>query len=63
LTKTAGATTLISEGDVRAVGTALQSRRDRRGVAAAPCCSRLPVDLMHESDPELDRVLLGSGPP
>ena len=34
---------------------------DRRGVAAALRYSRLPVDLMHESDPELDRVLLGPG--
>jgi len=36
---------------------------DRRGLAAALRYSRLPVDLMHESDPEPDRVLLGSGPP
>jgi alkylation response protein AidB-like acyl-CoA dehydrogenase len=34
---------------------------DRRGLAAALRYSRLPVDLMHESDPELDRVLLGDG--
>ena len=34
---------------------------DRRGLAAALRYSRLPVDLMHEADPELDRVLLGSG--
>jgi alkylation response protein AidB-like acyl-CoA dehydrogenase len=34
---------------------------DRRGLAAALRYSRLPVDLMHESDPELDRVLLGPG--
>jgi acyl-CoA dehydrogenase len=31
---------------------------DRRGYAAALRYARLPVDLMHESDPELDRVLL-----
>jgi hypothetical protein len=30
-------------------------------VAAALRYSRLPVDLMHEVDPELDRLLLGSG--
>jgi len=34
---------------------------DRRGLAAALRYSRLPVDLMHESDLELDRTLLGSG--
>ena len=34
---------------------------DRRGLAAALRFSRVPVDLMHEVDPELDRVLLGSG--
>jgi hypothetical protein len=34
---------------------------DRRGLAAALRYSRAPVDLMHEVDPELDRVLLGSG--
>jgi alkylation response protein AidB-like acyl-CoA dehydrogenase len=34
---------------------------DRRGLAAALRYSRQPVDLMHESDPELDRVLLGPG--
>jgi len=34
---------------------------DRRGLAAALRYSRVPVDLMHEVDPELDRVLLGSG--
>jgi hypothetical protein len=32
---------------------------DRRGYAAAMRYSRLPVDLMHELDPELDRLLLG----
>jgi acyl-CoA dehydrogenase len=31
---------------------------DRRGYAAAMRYSRLPVDLMHEVDPELDRELL-----
>jgi alkylation response protein AidB-like acyl-CoA dehydrogenase len=31
---------------------------DRRGYAAAMRYSRLPVDLMHEVDPALDRVLL-----
>jgi hypothetical protein len=31
---------------------------DRRGYAAAMRYSRLPVDLMHEVDPELDRILL-----
>lgn len=34
---------------------------DRRGFAAALRYSRLPVDLIHEVDPELDRLLLGSG--
>ena len=34
---------------------------DRRDVAAALRYSRLPVDRMHESDPELDRVLPGAG--
>jgi hypothetical protein len=32
---------------------------DRRGYAAALRYSRLPTDLMHELDPELDRLLLG----
>jgi alkylation response protein AidB-like acyl-CoA dehydrogenase len=32
---------------------------DRRGYAAALRFSRLPVDLMHELDPALDRLLLG----
>lgn len=32
---------------------------DRRGFAAALRYSRLPVDLIHEVDPELDRLLLG----
>jgi alkylation response protein AidB-like acyl-CoA dehydrogenase len=32
---------------------------DRRGYAAALRFSRLPVDLIHEQDPELDRLLLG----
>jgi len=32
---------------------------DRRGYAAALRYARLPVDLMHEIDPQLDRVLLG----
>jgi hypothetical protein len=31
---------------------------DRRGYAAAMRYSRLPVDLMHEVDPALDRELL-----
>jgi alkylation response protein AidB-like acyl-CoA dehydrogenase len=31
---------------------------DRRGYAAALRYSRLPVDLMHELDPQLDRLLL-----
>jgi hypothetical protein len=35
---------------------------DRRGLAAALRYSRAPVDLMHESDPELDRALLGGDP-
>ena len=39
----------------------LERDGDRRGLAAALRYSRLPVDLMHEADPELDRVLLGSG--
>jgi hypothetical protein len=34
---------------------------DRRGFAAALRYSRLPVDLVHEVDPELDRLLLGRG--
>jgi alkylation response protein AidB-like acyl-CoA dehydrogenase len=34
---------------------------DRRGYAAALRYSRVPVDLMHEVDTELDRVLLGRG--
>jgi len=37
----------------------LKNTGDRRGLAAALRYSRQPVDLMHESDPELDRVLLG----
>jgi hypothetical protein len=32
---------------------------DRRGYAAAMRYSRLPTDLMHELDPDLDRLLLG----
>jgi alkylation response protein AidB-like acyl-CoA dehydrogenase len=32
---------------------------DRRGYAAALRFSRLPVDLLQEMDPELDRILLG----
>jgi alkylation response protein AidB-like acyl-CoA dehydrogenase len=39
----------------------LENTGDRRGLAAALRYSRQPVDLMHESDPELDRVLLGDG--
>lgn len=34
---------------------------DRRGFAAALRYSRLPVDLIHEVDPELDQLLLGRG--
>jgi len=34
---------------------------DRRGYAAAMRFSRVPVDLIHEVDPELDAVLLGKG--
>jgi len=34
---------------------------DRRGVAAALRYSRVPTDLMHEVDTDLDRVLLGAG--
>ena len=34
---------------------------DRRGFAAALRYSRLPVDQLHEVDPELDRLLLGGG--
>lgn len=36
---------------------------DRRGLAAALRYSCAPVDLMHESDPELDRTLLADGSP
>jgi alkylation response protein AidB-like acyl-CoA dehydrogenase len=36
----------------------LDSGGDRRGYAAALRFSRLPVDLMHEVDPELDQLLL-----
>lgn len=34
---------------------------DRRGFAAALRYSRLPVDLIHEVDPELDRLLMTRG--
>lgn len=34
---------------------------DRRGFAAALRYSRLPVDLIHEVDPELDQLLLSRG--
>jgi hypothetical protein len=34
---------------------------DRRGFAAALRYSRLPVDMIHEVDPELDRLLLSRG--
>jgi hypothetical protein len=37
----------------------IDHRGDRRGFAAALRYSRLPVDLIHEVDPGLDRVLLG----
>jgi hypothetical protein len=36
----------------------LDNGGDRRGYAAAMRFSRLPVDLMHEVDPELDALLL-----
>jgi acyl-CoA dehydrogenase len=36
----------------------LDNGGDRRGYAAALRFSRLPADLMHEVDPELDRLLL-----
>ena len=36
----------------------LDNERDPRGRAAALRFSRLPVDLMHETDPGLDRELL-----
>jgi acyl-CoA dehydrogenase len=36
----------------------MMDRGDRRGYAAAMRYSRLPVDLMHEVDPALDRELL-----
>jgi hypothetical protein len=39
----------------------LARRGDRRGVAAALRHSRMRVDLMREVDPEMDRLLLGSG--
>jgi acyl-CoA dehydrogenase len=37
----------------------LDEERDERGLAAALRYARLPVDLMHDPDPALDRVLLG----
>jgi alkylation response protein AidB-like acyl-CoA dehydrogenase len=37
----------------------IDHERDTRGMAAALRFSRLPVDLMHEVDPALDRELLG----
>ncbi len=37
----------------------LDHERDGRGMAAALRYSRMPVDLMHEIDPPLDRQLLG----
>ena len=40
----------------------MDHRGDRRGYAAALRFARLPVDLMHEVDTELDRVLM-DGPP
>jgi hypothetical protein len=36
----------------------LDNQRDPRGRAAALRYARLPVDLIHEVDPELDRELL-----
>lgn len=38
----------------------LDREGDRQGFAAALRYSRVPVDLVHEVDPELDRALLGS---
>ncbi|RPI12827.1 MAG: acyl-CoA dehydrogenase [Lysobacterales bacterium] len=40
----------------------IEHEGDRRGYAAALRYSRLPVDLLHEVDPGLDRELLGRGP-
>jgi len=37
----------------------LDEERDERGLAAALRFARQPVDLMHDVDPALDRVLLG----
>jgi hypothetical protein len=37
----------------------LDRQRDRRGLAAALRFARVPVDLVHEVDPALDRELLG----
>ena len=37
----------------------LDHGKDRRGYAAALRYSRLPVDMMHEVDPDADRLLLG----
>jgi hypothetical protein len=37
----------------------LDEERDERGLAAALRYARQPVDLMHDVDPALDRVLLG----
>ena len=37
----------------------IDNENDTRGMAAALRFSRLPVDLMHEVDPALDRELLG----
>ena len=37
----------------------IDHEQDTRGMAAALRFSRLPVDLMHEVDPALDRELLG----
>ncbi|MFO1394770.1 MAG: acyl-CoA dehydrogenase family protein [Steroidobacteraceae bacterium] len=40
----------------------LDTRGDRRGYAAALRYARLPVDLMHEVDTDLDRVLMDEPP-
>ena len=37
----------------------LDEERDERGLAAALRYARVPVDVMHDVDPELDRTLLG----
>ena len=37
----------------------LDEERDERGLAAALRYARVPVDVMHDVDPDLDRTLLG----